>query len=75
MAQLVEQSLLIPEVRGSTPVNRQNFFEHLFIINCIEKTKINKRMAHLKKKNFGNVSGYFLLRSSDCMHDGDLNAV
>ena len=22
---------------------RQNFIEHLFIINCIEKTKINKK--------------------------------
>ena len=34
--------------------HRQNFIEHLFIINCIEKTKINKKrlgMAHffLKK--------------------------
>ena len=29
--------------------HRQNFIEHLFIINCIEKTKINKKrpgMAH-----------------------------
>ena len=35
--------------------HRQNFIEHLFIINCIEKTKINKKrplMAHFfKKKN------------------------
>ena len=23
--------------------HRQNFIEHLFIINCIEKTKINKK--------------------------------
>ena len=33
--------------------HRQNFIEHLFIINCIEKTKINKKrpgMAHFKKK-------------------------
>ena len=35
--------------------HRQNFIEHLFIINCIEKMKINKKrpgMAHffLKKK-------------------------
>ena len=33
--------------------HRQNFIEHLFIINCIEKTKINKKrpgMAHLLKK-------------------------
>ena len=25
--------------------HRQNFIEHLFIINCIEKTKINKKEA------------------------------
>ena len=33
--------------------HRQNFIEHLFIINCIEKTKINKKrpgMAHFLKK-------------------------
>ena len=33
--------------------HRKNFIEHLFIINCIEKTKINKKrlgMAHFKKK-------------------------
>ena len=32
----------------------QNFIEHLFIINCIEKMKINKKrpgMAHFFKKN------------------------
>ena len=32
--------------------HRQNFIEHLFIINCIEKTKINKKrpgMAHFLK--------------------------
>ena len=46
VAQLVERSLLIPEVRGSTPVIGKIYIEHLFvnlfIINCIEKTKINK---------------------------------
>ena len=25
--------------------HQQNFIEHLFIINCIEKTKINKKEA------------------------------
>ena len=33
--------------------HRQKFIEHLFIINCIEKTKINKKrpgMAHFLKK-------------------------
>ena len=31
----------------------QNFIEHLFIINCIEKTKINKKrpgVAHFLKR-------------------------
>ena len=45
VAQLVEWLLSIPEVRDSTPVISKKFIEHLFvylfIINCIEKTKIN----------------------------------
>ena len=35
--------------------HRQNFIEHLFIINCIEKTKINKKrpgIAHFFKNDF-----------------------
>ena len=51
VAQLVERSLLITEVRGSTPVIGIIYIEHLlvnlFIINCIEKTKINKRGKEL----------------------------
>ena len=47
MAQLVERLLAIPEVHGLTPVIGKIYIEHLFvylfIINCIEKTKINKR--------------------------------
>ena len=38
----------------------QNFIEHLFIINCIEKTKINKKrpgMAHFFKKKVEAVTG------------------
>ena len=34
---------------------QQNFIEHLFIFNCIEKKKINKKrpgMAHFFLKNF-----------------------
>ena len=50
VAQLVEQSLPTPEVRGSTPViHHQNFMKHLFSVNLIEKTKIKKKkpgMAH-----------------------------
>ena len=54
MAQLVERSLSVPEVYGSTPVIGKIYIEHLFVY-CTEKTKINKkrpRMAHFfKKKN------------------------
>ena len=41
MAQLVERSLQTPEARGSNPV----IGEILFIVNYIEKTKINKKEA------------------------------
>ena len=57
MAQLVERSLPIPEVRSLTPVIGKiyivHLFVYLFIINCIEKMKINKKrpgMAHFLKK-------------------------
>ena len=52
VTQLVEQLLLIPEVHSLNPVIGKIYIEHLFIVNCIEKTKIKKRpgMAHLKKK-------------------------
>ena len=45
VAQLVEQSLAIPEVRGSNPVIGKIYIEHLFTVNCIEKTKIKKKEA------------------------------
>ena len=59
MAQLVERSLSIPEVRSSTPVIGKIYIEHLFvylfIINCIEKTKIKKEAGNgpLLKKTCG----------------------
>ena len=52
MAQLVEQLLPIPEVLGSSHWEKKLYIEHLFAVNCIEKTKIKKKrpgMAHLKK--------------------------
>ena len=53
VAQLVEQSLINPEVPGSNPVIVKIYIEHLVTVNCIEKTKRKKRtgMAHffLKK--------------------------
>ena len=52
VAQVVELSLQIPEVRGSNPRSvvriqalAKNYIEHLFIVNCIEKTKIKKKEA------------------------------
>ena len=48
VAQLVERSLPILEVRGSNPV----IGKKLFTLNCIEMLKTKKKrpgMAHLKK--------------------------
>ena len=42
VAQLVEWLLSIPEVRGSNPVIGK-IICWTFTVNCIEKTKINKR--------------------------------
>ena len=52
VAQLVEQSLAIPEVHGSSPVIGKIYSEHLFTVNCIEKMNIQKKkpgMAHFYK--------------------------
>ena len=45
VAQLVERLLPTPEVRGSNPVIFKIYIEHLFAVNCIEKTKIKKKEA------------------------------
>ena len=45
VAQLVEQSLTIPEVRSSNPVIGKIYIEHWFTVNCIEKTKMKKKEA------------------------------
>ena len=41
VAQLVERSFPIPEVRGSNPVIGKNLFfiEHLFTVNCVLKRR------------------------------------
>ena len=44
VAQLVERSLPLPEVRGSNPVLGKNLYS-TFTVNCIEKTKIKKKEA------------------------------
>ena len=46
MAQLVERSLPIPEVRGSNPVIGKKLFVYLTFVYCqlcIEKTRIKKK--------------------------------
>ena len=46
VAQLAERPLPILEVRGSNPVIGKNvYIEHLFTVNCIEKTKIMEKEA------------------------------
>ena len=48
VAQLVEQSLPIPEVRGSNPVIGKKLFTYLTFVCCqlcIEKTKIREKEA------------------------------
>ena len=45
MAQLVERSLPIPEVRSSNPVIGKNLFILNICLLCIEKTKIKKKEA------------------------------
>ena len=43
VAQLVERSPPTPEICSSNTVIWQTFFEHLFTVNCVEKTKIKKK--------------------------------
>ena len=54
VVQLVKPLLLILEVHGSNPVIGKIYVEHLFTVNCIEKTKIKKKrpgIAHFLKQN------------------------
>ena len=39
VAQLVERSPLTPEIRGSNPVLGNTCIEHLFTVNCVEKSE------------------------------------
>ena len=45
VVQLVEQSLLTPEIHGSHPCTRQILFTINCITNCFEKTKMKKKEA------------------------------
>ena len=60
VAQLVDWSLSIPEVRSLSPVMGKIYIEHLFvylfIINCIEKTKINKKSQGMAQLFFLKMS-------------------
>ena len=47
VAQLVEWSLLIPEVGGSNPSMANFYIEHLVTVNCIEKAKLTKKRVGL----------------------------
>ena len=54
VTQLVERSLLIPEICGSNPVIGKFYITYNITVNCIDKTKIKKkrpRMAHFLKNN------------------------
>ena len=55
VAQLVEQSLPILEVRSSNPVIVKNYIEHLFTVDCITKIKKRQGMSHFLAKKRGNV--------------------
>ena len=44
VAHLLEQSLSIPEVRGSNPVIGKNLY-WIFTVNCLEKMIIKKKEA------------------------------
>ena len=50
VAHLVEWSLPILEVHSSNPVISKIYIEHLFTINCKEKTKINKKRPEMAQK-------------------------
>ena len=69
MAQLVERSLLIPEVCGSNPVigkNLYTYIEHLFTVNCELKDKNKEKEAHFFKKKFLLIL-FRLVKTHECL--------
>ena len=74
VAQLVERSLPIPEVRRSNPVIGKNFlyWTVVYCQLCIEKTKIKEkrpRMAHFFKKSLffdSHIYYYLLFKETSC---------
>ena len=70
MAQLVERSPLIIEVRGSNPVIGENLYS-TFTVDCFEKTKIMKKntgIAHFLKNDGNYLTIYTILKAAIC-HD------
>ena len=48
VAQLAERLLPTPEVQGSNPVIGEIYFEHLFTVIGIEKTKIKNKAGNVR---------------------------
>ena len=65
VAQLVERSLLTPEIHGLNPVIGKNLY-WMFFVNSIKKTKIKKKrpgLVHFLKINVNNFPFFLLIRS------------
>ena len=62
VAQLVERLIATPEVCGLNPVISEIFIEHLFAVNCIEKTKIkrSREWPILKKQGYAHIACPFV---------------
>ena len=74
VAELVERSLLTPEVWGSNPVISQIYIEHLFTVNFIEKTNIKKNRPEIvlfKNRRLTNIT-ILPLRQGEGMGQGRL---
>ena len=47
---MVERLLPMPEVRSLNPLLGKMYIEQLFVVNCIEKTKIKKGTSKERKR-------------------------
>ena len=70
VAQLVEQSLLIPEVHGSNPVIHKIYIEHLFTVNCIENREKEAGNGPLSKKDWLQFRKHLLFKFCCIVSDG-----
>ena len=55
MAQLVEQSILTPEVRGSNPVIGKIYIEHCLLSAVLKIKKKRPGIVYFYKKHYGCV--------------------